>query len=38
MNPYKIINKDGFDILFTGILTERSLILLKKKFIENTIR
>lgn len=22
MNPYKILNKDGFDILFTGIITE----------------
>ncbi|MCX6726460.1 MAG: bifunctional UDP-sugar hydrolase/5'-nucleotidase [Candidatus Shapirobacteria bacterium] len=23
MNPYKIINKDGFDILFTGIITDK---------------
>lgn len=23
MNPYKIIQKDGFDILFTGIITEK---------------
>jgi len=29
MNPYKIINKDGFDILFTGILTEKVIDSLK---------
>ncbi len=29
MNPYKIINKDGFDILFTGILTEKVIDTLK---------
>lgn len=23
MNPYKIINQDGFDILFTGIITDK---------------
>jgi 5'-nucleotidase len=23
MQPYKIIKKDGFDILFTGIITEK---------------
>ena len=30
MNPYKIINKDGFDILFTGILTEKVMDSLKQ--------
>lgn len=30
MNPYKIINKDGFDILFTGILTEKTMDSLKQ--------
>jgi 5'-nucleotidase len=29
MNPYLIINKDGFDILFTGILTEKVIDALK---------
>ncbi|MGI5827754.1 MAG: bifunctional metallophosphatase/5'-nucleotidase [Patescibacteria group bacterium] len=29
MNPYKIINKAGFDILFTGILTEKVMDSLK---------
>lgn len=30
MNPYKIINQDGFDILFTGILTEKVMDSLKQ--------
>src|SRR4030066_2261142 len=30
MNPYKILNKDGFDILFTGILTEKVIDSLKQ--------
>ena len=29
MNPYKIIRKDGFDILFTGIITEKVIESLK---------
>ena len=29
MNPHLIINKDGFDILFTGILTEKVMDSLK---------
>jgi len=29
MNPYIILNKDGFDILFTGILTEKVIDALK---------
>ena len=29
MQPYKIINKDGFDILFTGIITEKIMDALK---------
>jgi len=29
MNPYKILNKDGFDILFTGIITEKIMDSLK---------
>ena len=29
MSPYKIIRKDGFDILFTGILTEKVIDSLK---------
>jgi 5'-nucleotidase len=29
MNPYKILRKDGFDILFTGILTEKVIDSLK---------
>ncbi len=30
MNPYKIINKAGFDILFTGIITEKVMDSLKQ--------
>lgn len=30
MNPYFIIKKDGFDILFTGIITEKILDALKQ--------
>lgn len=30
MNPYKILKKDGFDVLFTGILTEKVIDALKK--------
>ncbi len=30
MNPYKIIEKDGFDILFSGILTEKVMDSLKQ--------
>jgi len=30
MNPYLIINKDGFDVLFTGILTEKVMDSLKQ--------
>ena len=29
MKPYEIINKDGFDILFTGIITEKIMDSLK---------
>ena len=29
MNPYKIINKDGFEIMFTGIITEKVMDALK---------
>jgi 5'-nucleotidase / UDP-sugar diphosphatase len=29
MNPYLILNKDGFDVLFTGILTEKTMDSLK---------
>lgn len=29
MSPYKILNKDGFDILFTGIITEKIMDSLK---------
>ncbi len=29
MNPYKILNKDGFDILFTGIITEKVMDSIK---------
>jgi 5'-nucleotidase len=29
MQPYKIINKDGFDFLFTGIITEKIMDSLK---------
>ncbi len=29
MNPFKILNKDGFDILFTGIITEKIMDALK---------
>ncbi len=38
MNPYKIINKDGFDILFTGILTEKVMdSLMQDKLIGSFI-
>jgi len=30
MNPYLIINKDGFDILFTGIITEKVMDSIKQ--------
>lgn len=30
MNPYKVIRKDGFDILFTGIITEKVMDALKQ--------
>ncbi len=30
MNPYKIIKKDGFDVLFTGIITEKVMDSLKQ--------
>jgi len=30
MNPYHIIKKDGFDILFTGIITEKIIDALKQ--------
>jgi len=30
MNPYKIINKAGFDIMFTGIITEKIIDALKQ--------
>ncbi len=30
MNPYKIIRKDGFDVLFTGIITEKVMDSLKQ--------
>src|SRR4030042_3479066 len=30
MNPYLIIKKDGFDILFTGIITEKIMDTLKQ--------
>src|SRR3989339_694774 len=29
MNPYRIIKKDGFEILFTGIITEKIMDALK---------
>jgi 5'-nucleotidase len=30
MNPYKIIKKDGFEIMFTGIITEKIMDALKQ--------
>ncbi len=38
MNPYKIVEKDGFDVLFTGILTEKVMdSLMQDKLIGSFI-